>query len=75
MFNNKVANLLSAISFVLSVSIIGTGTFGYFWFKANRDTIQEKLVKQIMSQIKLPNLTSPALPTAPVGQNKQLPKF
>ena len=44
--------------------ILGGGAYGYFWFQGNKDTLMQKAVEQVTKSIKLPGLSSPALPTA-----------
>ena len=44
--------------------ILGGGAYGYFWFQGNKDTLMQKAVEQVTKSIKLPELSSPALPTS-----------
>jgi len=76
----KVFNILSAVSFLLVLAISGGGIFGYLWI--TNEKTQEKLKQQLMEQVtgslKLPGLSGPVLPTAPVGKSKPglgIPKF
>ena len=70
----KILNIISVLSFVL-VTILRAGTtFSYFWItnKENQDKLKQQLVEQVTKSIKLPELSSPALPTA---KPSSLPKF
>ena len=50
--------------------ILGGGAYGYFWFQGNKDTLMQKAVEQVTKSIKLPELSSPALPTANPNKGK-----
>ena len=70
----KILNIISVISFTL-VTILTAGTaFSYFWItnKENQDKLKQQLVEQVTKSIKLPELSSPALPTA---KPPSLPQF
>jgi len=54
------------------IAILGGGAYGFFWFQGNKDALMDKAIQQVTSSIKLPGLSSPALPTAPPPR---LPKF
>jgi len=77
----KILNIISLISFVLVAAITGGGIFGYLWLtnEKNQEKLKQQLVEQVTKSIKLPSLSSPALPTAkpqagqPGGFN--IPKF
>ena len=72
----KILNIISVISFVLVAAITGGGIFGYFWLtnEKNQEKLKQQLVEQVTKSIKLPSLSSPALPTAaPTGIS--IPKF
>ena len=72
----KILNIISLISFVLVAAITGGGIFGYLWItnEKNQEKLKQQLVEQVTKSIKLPGLSSPALPTA-APKNLQLPKF
>ena len=56
------------------IAILGGGAYGFFWFQGNKDALMDKAIQQVTKSIKLPSLSSPALPTqSPKGL--QLPKF
>ena len=69
----KIANILSIVSFVLVSSVIGGGYFSYKFITSPKG--QEKIKKQILDELKggmpklinkeLPKFTQPALPTKP----------
>ena len=70
----KILNIISVISFTLVALLTAGTTFGYFWItnKENQDKLKQQLVEQVTKSIKLPSLSSPALPTAAPSA---LPKF
>ena len=71
----KVLNIISVISFVLVAGITGGGVFGYLWItnEDNQKMLQDKITEKVMGSIKMPSLSSPALPTA--KPKMSLPKF
>ena len=70
----KIINGLSIAAFVMALSIGGGGLYGYFWVtdEENQEKLKQQLVQQVTKSIKLPGLSSPALPTA---APPSLPKF
>ena len=62
----KILNIISVISFLLVAAITGGGVFGYLWItnEANQKMLQNKITEKVMGSIKMPSLSSPALPTA-----------
>jgi len=54
------------------IAILGGGAYGFFWFQGNKDALMDKAIQQVTKSIKLPGLSSPALPTA---APPRLPKF
>tara|TARA_Y100000361_G_C11012646_1_gene265197 strand:- start:235 stop:504 length:270 start_codon:yes stop_codon:yes gene_type:complete len=73
----KILNIISLISFVLVAAITGGGIFGYLWLtnEKNQEKLKQQLVEQVTKSIKLPELSSPALPTAQPPQSLSMPKF
>ena len=82
----KVLNIISVLSFLLVPSITGGGVFGYLWItnEDNQKMLQDKAMEKVMSAIKLPGLSGPALPTGALSPAQQkneekkafgLPKF
>lgn len=77
----KICNVLSIVASVASISLIGGGTFGYFWItnEDNQKMLQDKITKEVMGSIKLPGLSGPVLPTAEPKTGKvggfNIPKF
>ena len=70
----KIIDGIAIASGVGVLAIVGGGTYGFFWFQGNKDALMEKAVQQVTKSIKLPGLSSPALPTsAPKGMS--IPKF
>ena len=71
----KILNIISVISFVLVAAITGGGVFGYLWItnEDNQKMLQDKAMEKVMSAIKIPGLSGPALPTGALtpGQQKQ----
>ena len=73
----KILNIISLVSFVLVAAITGGGIFGYLWItnEKNQEKLKQQLVEQVTKSIKLPSLSSPALPTAAPPQGLSMPKF
>ena len=82
----KVLNIISVLSFLHVLSITGGGVFGYLWItnEDNQKMLQDKAMEKVMSAIKLPGLSGPALPTGALSPAQQkneekkafgLPKF
>ena len=75
----KIANILSIVSFVLVSSVIGGGYFGYKYVTSEQ--FKSKLMNEVLGNVQglmpkildqgLPEMTSPALPLP----TKSLPKF
>jgi len=68
----KVIDSIAIASGVGVIAILGSGVYGYFWFQGNKDALMDKALQQVTKSIKLPSLSSPALPTA---APPSLPKF
>ena len=70
----KIIDIIAVASGVGVLAIAGGGAYGFFWFQGNKDALMQKAVEQVTKSIKLPGLSSPALPTAaPKGMS--IPKF
>ena len=69
----KVFNILSVISLLLTSSVIGGGVYSYFWLKNidNQNMIKEQLMKEVKKAIPLPSLSGPALPTGALTPKQQ----
>ena len=75
----KIANILSIVSFVLVSSVIGGGYFGYKYVTSEQ--FQNKMMNKVLGGVsgmmpkvldqELPKMTSPALPLP----TTKLPKF
>ena len=73
----KIANILSIVSFVLVSSVIGGGYFGYKYVTSEQ--FKAKLMNEVLGNVQglmpkildkcLPEMTGPSLPTT------KLPKF
>jgi len=73
----KIANILSIVSFVLVSSVIGGGYFGYKYVTSEQ--FKAKLMNEVLGNVQglmpkmldqgLPDMTGPSLPTT------KLPKF
>ena len=73
----KIANILSIVSFVLVSSVIGGSYFGYKYVTS--DQFQNKMMNKVLGNVQglmpkmldqgLPDMTGPSLPTT------KLPKF
>ena len=73
----KICNVLSIVASVASISLVGAGTFGYFWItnEANQEKLKQQVVNQVTSSMKLPKMTGPALPTAKPSAGIGIPSF
>tara|TARA_Y100000592_G_scaffold62793_1_gene98016 strand:- start:15 stop:245 length:231 start_codon:yes stop_codon:yes gene_type:complete len=69
----KIANVLSIVSFVMVTSILGGGYFGYKYVTSEQFKV--KIMNQILGEVKglLPNVMDNALPKT-TGESIQLPK-
>ena len=69
----KIANVLSILSFIMVTSVIGGGYFGYKYVTSEQ--FKAKLVNQVMGNVKgmMPNVMDNALPKT-TGQSIPLPK-
>jgi len=58
----KIANVLSIVSFVMVTSVIGGGYFGYKYVTSEQ--VKAKLMNQILGEVKglLPNVLDKGLP-------------
>ena len=75
----KIANILSIVSFLMVTSVIGGGYFGYKYVTSEQ--FKTKLMNEVLGNVQglmpkvldqeLPEMTSPALPLP----TKSLPKF
>ena len=73
----KIANILSIVSFVLGSSVIGGGYFGYKYVTSEQ--FKAKIMNEVLGNVQglmpkildqgLPDMTGPSLPTT------KLPKF
>ena len=71
----KIANILSIVSFVLVSSVIGGGYFGYKYVTSEQ--FQNKMMNKVLGEVSgmmpkvlekgLPDLTGPSLPVPPEG--------
>ena len=68
----KIIDGIAIASGVGVLAIVGGGAYGFFWFQGNKDALMDKAIQQVTKSIKLPGLSSPALPTAAPSK---LPKF
>jgi len=59
----KISQLLSILSFLISASMLGAGVYGYKMVTS--DDFKEKMIQQVMDQIKLPEI--PKLPKTTGG--------
>ena len=73
----KIANILSIVSFVLVSSVIGGGYFGYKYVTS--ENFKSRLMKEVMGNVSglLPNVLDQGLPkmTGPSLPTTKLPKF
>ena len=71
----KIANVLSIVSFVMVTSVIGGGSFGYKYVTSEQ--FKSKVMNEILDNVSgmmpkvleqgLPDLTGPSLPVPPKG--------
>tara|TARA_B100001250_G_scaffold410741_2_gene437809 strand:- start:5679 stop:5900 length:222 start_codon:yes stop_codon:yes gene_type:complete len=71
----KIIDGIAIASGVGVLAIVGGGAYGFFWFQGNKDALMDKAVQQVTKSIKLPSLSSPALPTVAPSKGLNLPKF
>ena len=69
----KIANVLSIVSFVMVTSLLGGGYFGYKYVTSEQ--FKAKIMNQVLGEVKglLPNVMNNALPKT-TGKSIQLPK-
>ena len=69
----KIANVLSIVSFVMVTSILGGGYFGYKYVTSEQ--FKAKLMNQVLGEVKglLPNVMDKALPKT-TGESLPIPK-
>jgi len=69
----RIFNVLSALSFLLVLSITGGGIFGYLWItnEDNQKMLQDKAMEKVMGAMKMPGLSGPALPTGALSPAQQ----
>ena len=70
----KIANVLSILSFIMVTSVIGGGYFGYKYVTSEQ--FKAKVMNQVMGNVKgmLPNVMDNALPKT-TGPSMALPKM
>ena len=69
----KILDGLAIVSFLLSISVVGSGVFGYFWITKNQENLKQQLIEQVTGSLNMPDLSGPVLPTA--KPKMSLPKF
>ena len=69
----KIANVLSILSFIMVTSVIGGGYFGYKYVTSEQ--FKAKMMNQVMGNVKgmLPNVMDNALPKT-TGPSMSIPK-
>ena len=69
----KIANVLSILSFIMVSSVIGGGYMGYRYVTSEQ--FKAKLINQVMGNVKgmLPNVMDNALPKS-TGESLPIPK-
>ena len=70
----KIANVLSILSFIMVTSVIGGGYFGYKYVTSEQ--FKAKIMNQVMGNVKgmMPNVLDNALPDT-TGPSMSLPKI
>ena len=69
----KIANVLSIVSFVMVTSLVGGGYFGYKYVTSEQ--FKAKIMNQVLGEVKglLPNVMNKALPKT-TGESLPIPK-
>ena len=69
----KIANVLSIVSFVMVTSLVGGGYFGYKYVTSEQ--FKAKIINQVLGEVKglLPNVMNNALPKT-TGESLPIPK-
>ena len=69
----KIANVLSILSFIMVTSVVGGGYFGYKYVTSEQ--FKAKIMNQVLGEVKglLPNVMNNALPKT-TGESFPLPK-
>ena len=69
----KIANVLSILSFIMVTSVIGGGYFGYKYVTSEQ--FKAKMMNQVLGEVKglLPNVMDNALPKT-TGESLPIPK-
>ena len=69
----KIANVLSIVSFVMVTSLVGGGYFGYKYVTSEQ--FKAKIMNQVLGEVKglLPNVMNNALPKT-TGESLPIPK-
>jgi len=69
----KIANVLSILSFIMVTSVFGGGYFGYKYVTSEQ--FKAKIMNQVIGEVKglLPNVMNNSLPKT-TGKSIQLPK-
>ena len=69
----KILNIISVVSFLLVAGLTGGTVFGYLWItnENNQKMLQDKAMEKVMSAVKLPSLSGPALPTGALSPAQQ----
>jgi hypothetical protein len=67
----KIINALSVVAFVLAITTVGGGVYGWMWINTeeNQEKIKQQVIDSVMQNIPIPGgLTGPALPTKTPGK-------
>jgi len=69
----KIANVLSILSFIMVTSVVGGGYFGYKYVTSEQ--FKAKIMNQVLGEVKglLPNVMNNALPKT-TGESLPIPK-
>ena len=69
----KIANVLSIVSFIMVTSVVGGGYFGYKYVTSEQ--FKAKIMNQVLGEVKglLPNVMNNALPKT-TGESLPIPK-
>jgi len=77
----KIINALSVVAFVLAITTVGGGVYGWLWInnEENQEKIKQQIIESVMQNVPIPGgLTGPALPTKAPGKatgKMKLPSF
>lgn len=67
----KIINALSVVAFVLAITTVGGGVYGWMWInnEENQEKIKQQIIDSVMQNVPIPGaLTGPAIPNPKPGK-------